>query len=245
MMTTATPAPLRLYLVRHGETEWSLSGRHTGRTDIPLTAHGENEARELAPRLRNIPFAHVLTSPLQRARQTCELAGLSPMAIIEPDLAEWDYGDYEGQHSVDVRKKRPDWNIYRDGCPHGDMPAQVSERADRLIAHLRTLDGNIALFSHGQFGCVLAARWIGLPLIEAQHFTLGTASLSILGYDPRHPEVAVIALWNAASGETSGPMSRSSTGETKSVNPQAIARWENEGREIPTDAGADLLKKNE
>lgn len=245
MMTTATPAPLRLYLVRHGETDWSLSGRHTGRTDIPLTAHGENEARELAPRLRNIPFAHVLTSPLQRARQTCELAGLSPMAIIEPDLAEWDYGDYEGQHSVDVRKKRPDWNIYRDGCPHGDMPAQVSERADRLIAHLRTLDGNIALFSHGQFGCVLAARWIGLPLIEAQHFTLGTASLSILGHDPRHPEVAVIALWNAASGETSEPMSRSSTGETKSVSPQAIARWENEGGEIPTDAGTDLPKKNE
>ena len=198
--------PLCIYLIRHGETAWSLSGQHTGHTDIPLTAHGEDEARELAPRLRHITFAHVLTSPLQRAQQTCELAGLSPTAAIEPDLAEWDYGDYEGQHSIDLRKKHPDWNIFRDGCPHGDMPAQVSERADQLIAHLRTLDGNVALFSHGQFGCVLAARWIGLPLVEAQHFTLGTASLSILGHDPRHPEVAVIVLWNSTSHETFAPL---------------------------------------
>jgi broad specificity phosphatase PhoE len=193
--------PACLYLVRHGETEWSLSGRHTGRTDIALTERGEDEATGLAPRLRDIRFAHVLTSPLQRARRTCELAGLGAAAEIDADLAEWDYGDYEGQRSVDIRKQRAGWNIFRDGCPHGEMPTQVSGRADRLIARLRTLDGNVALFSHGQFGCVLAARWIGLPLIEAQHFALGPASLSILGFDPHHPEAAIIALWNAASME--------------------------------------------
>jgi probable phosphoglycerate mutase len=197
--------PLRLYLVRHGETEWSLSSRHTGRTDLPLTARGEDEVRELAPRLREIRFAHVLTSPLERARRTCELTGLGAAAAIDADLAEWDYGDYEGQRSADIRKQRADWNIFRDGCPHGESPAQVSARADRLIAHLRALGGNIALFSHGQFGCVLAVRWIGLPLVEAQHFTLDPASLSILGDDSHHPEVAIIALWNAASGEKLDP----------------------------------------
>ena len=194
--------PLRIHLIRHGETEWSLSSRHTSRTDISLTARGEDEARALAQRLQEIQFTHVLSSPRQRARRTCELAGLGPTVEIEPDLTEWDYGDYEGQRSVDIRKQRADWNLFRDGCPHGEIPAQVSDRADRLIAHLRALDGNVAIFSHGQFGCVLAARWIGLPLDEAQHFSLGTASLSILAYDPHHPEVAVIALWNAASYET-------------------------------------------
>jgi probable phosphoglycerate mutase len=186
----------RLYLIRHGETEWALSGRHTGRTDIPLTANGEQEARELGKHLRNIQFAHVLTSPLQRARQTCELVGLDNVPDIEPDLAEWDYGDYEGKRSVDIRKGWPDWNVFRDGCPHGEMPAQIFARADRLLARLRTLSGKVALFSHGQFGGVLAARWIGLPLTEAQHFPLGTASLSIFAFNPHHPEVPVIALWN-------------------------------------------------
>jgi probable phosphoglycerate mutase len=194
--------PLRLYLIRHGETEWTLSGQHTGHTDIPLTAHGEDEAKGLAPRLQAIPFAHVWTSPRQRARQTCELAGLGPAAKTDPDLTEWDYGDYEGLLSVDIRKSRSDWSIFRDGCPHGEMPAHVSERADRLIARLRVLEGNIALFSHGQFGCVLAARWIGLPLLQAKHFRIGTASLSILASDPHHPEVPVIALWNSASPES-------------------------------------------
>ena len=244
MSATAGQAmPLRLYLIRHGETEWSLASRHTGRTDLPLTARGEDAARELAPRLREIQFAHVLTSPLERARRTCELTGLGAAAAIEPDLAEWDYGDYEGQRSVDIRKQRAGWNVFRDGCPHGETPAQVCERADRLIAHLRALEGNVALFSHGQFGCVLAARWIGLPLVEAQHFALGTASLGILGFDPHHPEVAVIALWNAASNEMGDPVSHPRSGATKTVNPQAIARWENEGGEIPMSAGADLLKK--
>ena len=187
----------RIYLVRHGETEWSLSGQHTGRTDIPLTARGEDGARKLGQRLHDIQFARVLASPRQRARRTCELAGLTPVAEIEPDLAEWDYGDYEGKRSVDILKDRPDWNLFQDGCPRGETPAQVSDRADRLIARLRALDGNIALLSHGHFGRVLAARWIGLPVSEARHWLLGTASLSILGSEPNHPEVPVIALWNS------------------------------------------------
>ena len=190
---------LRLYLIRHGETEWSLSGQHTGRTELPLTAHGEDEARQLAPRLRHIQFARVLTSPRQRARRTCELAGLGAAAETEPNLAEWDYGDYEGQLTADVRKRRPGWNVFRDGCPGGEMPSAVSDRADRLIAHLCTLDGNVALFSHGEFACVLVARWIGLPVVEGQHFSVDAASLGILSYNPSHPEVRVIALWNATS----------------------------------------------
>jgi len=192
-------ADLRLYLVRHGETEWSLSGQHTGRSDIPLTGHGEEEARALASCFRDIPFGHVLTSPRQRARRTCDLAGLGIAAKVESDLAEWDYGEYEGQRSVDIRKRRPGWMVFRDGCPGGEMPAQVALRADRVIARLGAMHGNVAVFSHGQFSCVLAARWIGLPLIEARHFSLGPASLSVLGYNPDHPEVAVIALWNAGA----------------------------------------------
>ena len=180
----------RLYLVRHGETEWSLTGRHTSGTDIPLTKQGDREALALGDLLRTVKFSRVFTSPRQRARRTCALAGLPLTAEIEPDLAEWDYGDYEGQRSVDICQERPDWNLFRDGCPHGETPAQVSDRADRLIARLRALDGNIALFSHGQFGCVLAARWIGLPLIEGPHFLLNTASLGILGYEPHHPHHA-------------------------------------------------------
>ena len=196
MMKTGKPDSLRLYLIRHGETEWSLSGRHTGRTDIALTRNGEGEARELGKRLLDIPFAHVLSSPLRRALQTCELAGLDQVPEMEPDLAEWDYGDYEGRRSADIRIQRPDWNVYRDGCPGGEIPEQVSARADRLLARLRRLEGNIALFTHGQIGSALAARWIGLALGEAQHLALGTASLSILALDPHHPGVPVISLWN-------------------------------------------------
>jgi broad specificity phosphatase PhoE len=160
---TSTPGVLsRLYLIRHGETAWSLSGQHTGRTDIPLTEQGEQDARKLAEPLGAVKFSRVFTSPLQRALRTCELAGLGEVAEIEADLTEWDYGDFEGQFSVDTRKKRPDWNLFRDGRPRGESPAQVSERADRLIALCRTLEGNIAIFSHGQFGRALAARWIGL-----------------------------------------------------------------------------------
>ena len=192
-----TPAPMKLYLVRHGETTWSLFGQHTGRTDIPLTVKGEDEARRLSPWLARIQFARTFTSPRQRAQRTCELAGLGDRAELEPDLAEWDYGDYEGKLSADIRTERPHWNIFRDGCPHGEMPDDISARADRLIKRLCMVGGNIALFSHGQFAASLAARWIGLPVVEALHFMLGTASLSILGHAPTHPEVRVIALWNA------------------------------------------------
>jgi probable phosphoglycerate mutase len=230
--------PLRLYVIRHGGTAWSLSGQHTGSTDIPLTTRGEDEAKALALRLHSIPFAYVLTSPRLRARRTCELVGLGPVAVIDPDLAEWDYGDYEGMRSVDIRKTRPDWNLFRDGCPNGETPAQVSVRADRLIARLRALDGSVALFSHGQFGCALAARWIGLPLVEAQHFLLGTASLSILGCDPHHPEVPIIAVWNAASHELLDSGTSQPVSDKQTLKQQAIERWENEGGEIP-NTGAD------
>src|SRR5688572_32078742 len=133
---------MQLYLIRHGETAWSLSGQHTGRTDIPLTAQGEERVRELAECLRTVTFSRVFTSPRQRARRTCELVGLGAVAEIEPDLAEWDYGDYEGQRSIEIRKHRPDWNLFRDGCPHGESPTGVSDRADRLIARLGALQGN-------------------------------------------------------------------------------------------------------
>jgi len=192
-----TKPPLQLYLIRHGETAWSISGQHTGRTDIPLTSNGMDQARKLGPYLQNIAFFKVLMSPLLRARQTCALVEMDLAPEIDTDLIEWNYGEYEGRRTADIHKERPDWTIFRDGCPHGEMPVQVAERADRLIARLRLLHGNIALFSHAQFGGVLAARWIGLPLAEAGHFPLGTASLSILGYDQHHPEVAVIATWNA------------------------------------------------
>jgi broad specificity phosphatase PhoE len=195
------PDPLTLYIVRHGETEWSLSGRHTGRTDIALTAHGEEQARTLVPALAAIQFAHVFTSPLQRARQTCDLAGLGASAEIVPDLAEWDYGQYEGLQSADIRLTRPGWTVYGDGCPGGEDASQVSDRADRLIAKLQVLSGNVALFSHGQFACSFAARWIGSPVTLGQHFMLGTASLSVLGFNPSHRDIRVIAEWNTGAGD--------------------------------------------
>jgi broad specificity phosphatase PhoE len=211
----------QLYLIRHGETEWSLSGQHTGVTDIPLTARGEAEARELAQRLRGIPFAHVLTSPRQRARRTCELAALNPAPEIEPDLVEWNYGDYEGKRSAEILQARPGWNIFLDGSPNGESPAQISDRADRLIARLRTLKGNVALFTHGHFGRVLAVRWVGFPVSMGLHFQLDTASLSILGSDPHHHEMPVIVMWNS-----------NSPAGFESGTTRAIDRWENEGGEI-------------
>jgi len=189
----------RIYLIRHGETEWSLSGQFTGRTELPLTQRGEDLARELGGRLAAISFTGVLSSPRQRARRTCELVipGVTPE--IEPDLAEWDYGDYEGKHSAAVHAQHPDWNLFRDGCPRGETPDQVSARADRLIAKVRTFGGNIALFSHGHFGRVLAARWIGLPVSEAQHFLLNTASLSVFDYEHDLADSPAIAVWNASA----------------------------------------------
>ena len=197
---TGTPSLLaRLFLMRHGETAWSLSGQHTGRTDIPLIEQGEQDARKLAERLRAVKFSRVFTSPLQRARRTCELAGLGDLAEIEPDLAEWDYGEYEGLRPVDIRKARPDWNVFRDGSPGGETPVEVSERTDRLITRFRALEGDIAVFSHGHFGRALAARWIGLEIRQAQNLLLSTASISILGYEHNVAEVPAIVLWNALS----------------------------------------------
>jgi broad specificity phosphatase PhoE len=223
---------MNLYLIRHGETAWSLSGQHTGHTDIPLTARGEQDARALTEGLRAVSFGRVFTSPRQRARRTCELVGLDATAQIEPDLAEWDYGDYEGQRSADIRSRRPNWNLFRDGCPHGESPADVSDRADRLITQLRAMQGNIAVFSHGHFGRVLAARWIGLPVSQAQHFLLTTASVSILGYEQNSTEESAIVLWNAVPSHTvgSGPDLHARDNET-TANTKAIERWDNEGGE--------------
>jgi broad specificity phosphatase PhoE len=204
-LTTRQPVPLRLYLIRHGETAWSVSGQYTGRTDIPLTARGQAVARELGAHLRCIPFAHVLTSPLQRAEQTCALAGLGPPPEIEPDLAEWDNGDNEGRTPADILASRPGWNLFRDGSPHGETPGQVSRRADRLMARLRLLAGNVALFSHGHFGRVLGARWIRLSVEQAQHFLLDPASLSVLCYEHDHGAEPAIALWNSPAGEMLPP----------------------------------------
>lgn len=187
---------LQIYLVRHGETAWSLSGQHTGVTDLALTAHGEAQARALAPRLAQTTFMHVLVSPRLRAHQTCALAGLAANSAVEPDLAEWDYGDYEGLRSEDIYKTRPGWSVWRDGCPHGETPADVAARADRLIHRLCALQGKVALFSHGQFGTALAVRWMGLSLAAGQHFELHAASLSVLGYAEHHPQTRVMTLWN-------------------------------------------------
>lgn len=203
-MSESPGDPLRLFLIRHGETAWTLTGQHTGRTDIGLTSHGEDEARALAPSVCRIVFSRVLTSPLLRARQTCALTGLAPAARIEPALAEWDYGDFEGMRSDEIRRQWPGWAVFRDGCPGGESAAEVSSRADRLAERLALLQGNVALFSHGQFSCSLAARWIGLAIVEAQHFSLATASISVLGTNPSHPDIRVIARWNHAAGNPVG-----------------------------------------
>lgn len=189
---------LRLFLMRHGETEWSLNGKHSGRADIPLTKNGEHQARRLGERIGMFSFSHVLTSPLQRARRTCELAGLSQHAEIESDLSEWDNGDYEGRTGEEILATRPAWNLFRDGCPDGEIPEQVSARADRLIQRLIELDGDIALFSHSHFGRVLAARWIRLSVDHAQPLLLNTASLSIFCYEHDRTDQPAIALWNSA-----------------------------------------------
>lgn len=196
--------PPRIFIARHGETSWSASGQHTGRTDLPLTAQGEGNARGLARRLGGVAFGTVLTSPRQRARRTCELAGLGAAARVDPDLAEWDYGDYEGLRTAEIRARRPGWNLFADGCPGGESPADVSDRADRLIARLGALEGNVALFTHGHFGRVLAARWVELPVLAAERFLLGTASVGILGHEHGDPAEPVISLWNEGSCDAPG-----------------------------------------
>ena len=202
-MLNSPPMLQRIFLVRHGQTAWSLSGQHTGRTDIPLTAEGEAEARTLHERLRTHEFNRAFTSPLQRARQTAGLAALATPVAIEPDLVEWDHGEYEGLRSAEIRAIQPDWNLYQHGCPGGESSAQVSDRADRVIAMIRALEGDIAIFSHGHFGCVLAVRWIGLKIEQASHFLLDTASVSILGYGHQRATEPALMLWNARPDATS------------------------------------------
>jgi probable phosphoglycerate mutase len=183
-----------VYLVRHGETEWSLTGQHTGITDIPLTENGRKVAKLLEPVLAKEDFALVLTSPLQRARETCQLAGLGEQAEIDRDLMEWNYGEYEGLNPRQVHAKTAGWMIFRDGCPGGESPQQIGARVDRVIARVRALEGHVALFAHGHVFRVFAARWLELPATAGRHFLLATATLSILSY---YRDIPAVKRWNA------------------------------------------------
>ena len=191
-----------VYLARHGETAWTISHQHTGRTDLPLTAGGEEQAVRLGERLRTegLKFAAVLTSPLKRALRTCELAGFGAAAELEPDLLEWDYGAYEGRTTAEIHTERPGWQLFRDGCPAGESPEQVAARADRLVQRLRAIDGDTLLFSSGHFLRVFAARWLGLDPGAGRYFLLGTASLSALGYEHDRSD-PVIRLWDDMPSE--------------------------------------------
>jgi probable phosphoglycerate mutase len=180
-----------IYLARHGETAWTVTGQHTGRTDIPLTERGERNARRLGDRLGGLSFPKVLCSPLRRARRTCELAGFGPRCEFDPDLMEWDYGQYEGCTSAQIHARQPDWQLFRDGCPGGETPEQVAARADRIVARVRAAGSDSLLFSSGHLLRVLAARWLGLPPSAGRYFLLGTASLSALSYEHTLAEPAI------------------------------------------------------
>jgi len=184
----------RVFLIRHGETEWSLSGQHTGMTDIPLTENGRTMPRLLAPILAKVTFARIFTSPLKRARETCELAGLGERAEIDHDLVEWNYGDYEGLTTKEIHAKTPDWMLFRDGCPGGDGPEDVARRVDSVIGRVRAVEGDVALFAHGHVFRVFVARWIGLQATAGCHFILDTATVGVLGY---YRDVPAIKRWNA------------------------------------------------
>jgi broad specificity phosphatase PhoE len=190
----ATALP-RLFLIRHGDTAWTDSRQHTGRTDIPLNANGEAHARRLGARLRGKTFTRVFVSPLLRVRRTCELAGFAETAEVNPDLTEWDYGDYESKLTDDIHRQRPQWNLYRDGTPNGESPDQVAARADRFIQLVRPIVGDVAAFSSGQLIRMIAARWLGLSPVHARHFYTATASIGILGYEHDHSQ-PVLLLWN-------------------------------------------------
>ena len=184
-----------IYLARHGETAWSLTGQHTGVTDLPLTERGERNAARLGERLAGLVFTKVLTSPLQRAMRTCELAGFGEAAGVDRDLVEWNYGDYEGLRTSEIHAKRPDWQLFRDGCPNGESPQQIGARADCVVNRVRAIKGNVLIFSSGHFLRVLAARWLGLEPAAGKFFMLSTASLSALTYEHElsHP---AIQFWN-------------------------------------------------
>jgi probable phosphoglycerate mutase len=189
--------PTDVVLVRHGETAWSRSGQHTGSTDIPLTPEGEQSARRLAPLLAALRFSQVLTSPLQRARRTCELAGFAAQARTEADLVEWNYGAYEGLTSAEIQTQAPGWLVFTDGCPDGESPGQVAERVDRLLAKVRADQGPALLFAHGHLLRVLVARWLGLPPSEGRRFLLDTTTLNVLSH---YRGVPALGCWNAPTG---------------------------------------------
>lgn len=185
-----------VHVARHGETAWTISGQHTGLTDLPLTERGERTARRLGERLKGLAFSKVLTSPLQRAARTCELAGFKPVAEVDQDLVEWDYGEYEGRRTAEIRAERPGWELFRDGCPGGESPQQVSMRADRIVQRVRGVSGNVLLFTSGHVLRVIAVRWLGLEVsVNCKFFMLSTASLSALGYEHDRSR-PVIRLWN-------------------------------------------------
>jgi broad specificity phosphatase PhoE len=186
-----------VYLVRHGETAWSATGRHTGLTDLPLTERGERNAKSLRERLAGMVFTRVLTSPLQRAVRTCELAGFGAVAEVDPDLVEWNYGDYEGLRTAEIQAKRPGWQLFRDGCPNGESPEQIGARADRVVRRVRAVQGNVLIFSSGHFLRVFAARWLGLEPFEGKFFILDVASLSALSYEHDLSSPAM-RFWNDA-----------------------------------------------
>jgi len=189
------PLPV-IYVARHGETAWSLSGQHTGLTDLPLTERGERNARRLGERLKGLTFTKVYTSPLQRAARTCELAGFGAGTEIDRDLLEWNYGEYEGRRTAEILAERPDWQLFRDGCPGGESPDQIGARADRVVSRLRAIQGDVLLFSSGHFLRVLAARWLGLEPAGGRYFLLSTASLGMLAYEHNNLSEPVIRLWN-------------------------------------------------
>ena len=201
-MTSSQPV---IHLVRHGDTAWSVTGQHTGRTDLPLTDAGEAQARDLAARLAGVMFATVLTSPLQRAARTCELAGFGNVALPVADLVEWNYGAYEGRRTAEIHAVRPGWLLFRDGCPEGEMPDDVGARADRVIGQLRATEGNALIFSSGHILRVLAARWLGLPAAAGRYFLLGTASISTLSYEHDLSE-PVIRSWNQIASPVANPV---------------------------------------
>jgi broad specificity phosphatase PhoE len=185
--------PVEVVLVRHGETEWTRTGKHTGRTDIPLTERGRQEAQAVGVALRSRSFALVLTSPLARAVETCGLAGLGEKATQRDELMEWDYGAYEGRKTIDIRKERPGWTLWDDGVPDGETAAQIAARVDRVIPELRSTRGDAAVFAHGHLLRVLAARWLGRDPAAGRLFALDPATISIVGYERETP---VIRMWN-------------------------------------------------
>lgn len=225
---------LRLYLMRHGETAWSRSGQHTGRADIALTQFGEMEARQLGERIQAISFSHVFCSPLDRAIKTCALAGLSKDMSIDHDLAEWDNGDYEGKTHAEIFALRPNWNLFRDGCPNGELPADIAMRAERLVASFSKLDGNVAVFAHSHLGRVLAARWIGLALEYAECFLLNTASVSILSFDREAGKQRSLMLWNSTPQNLLSEPPLQERLSTSGMKRRPLERWENEGGEVMT-----------